>query len=1070
MKKRRIVQVLLALVVLIGAGAEQAMPQGVTTAAVAGTVTGPNGQPLAGVQITVTDTRTSITTGSLTNDRGQYYVPYLQPGGPYVVRAQLIGFAEDMRENLRLTLSQLQRVDFQMRESAVQLDPLTARVERSPVFSRSRTGAATTIPQDEIAAFPTVSRSILDFAQLSPVITPAEGSISIAGQNNRYNNIQIDGAVNNDVFGLADTGIPGGQGGAKAISLEAIQEFQIFTAPYDVRHSGFTGGLINAVTKAGTNTFSGSIFGFHTNQGLLSELDGQTNTDFNDTQFGFSLGGPLQRDRLHFFVNGEFEIQDSPNPGPGFAPGGGVTPGAIEANIHPDSAQRVINILTNQYNLSGVGTTEAISLDNPRTNLFGRLDWTLGERHRVVLRHNYAHARRDLSAFRSSSGFALTSNLAPFNTTTNTSVLQLFSRLGGRWDNELLVNYETVRDKRDPAVAFPQIEVGVASTIDGDVVTSEIIAGAERFSQANSLNQDVIQVTDNLTAQFGNHRVTLGTHNEYFKFNNVFFEGSIGIYEFASIAALEAGNPFRYQIRSPGPGIEDPATVFSVFQVGAYAQDEWLATDQLTLIFGVRADMPIMLDDPPMNPAVGTTFGQATDEVPSGNIVFQPRLGFNWNSLAEYTTQLRGGVGIFAGRAPYVWISNAYGNTGLESTFLTCNAGNIPALQASNYPGNEPRTCLDGGSGAGDVAFINLVDPDFKFPTDLKLSLGVDRQLPGGFTVTAEGTYTKAINAVFMEDLNLQGQVGTDASQGNRPLFGTPHGSAGYVPTRVDPAFPQVVRLTNTDRGRALLLTLELQRRFSDWLRARSAYTYSDVDDVQGLISSQATSNFGRNAIGGDPNDPELTNSTFERPHKLVFSATGRWEVAPGFLLEVSPQYFGQSGQAYSYIARGDLNGDGYRSGAVSRDNDLIYIPENVASEMVFDNAADAQAFEALIAAEECLNEQRGQIMVRNSCRAPWNHHLDVRFALDIPGGMRGGSFQLVADVINLFAWELERLTSTDRGYEALRMLGRVGNSAAGDLRFSYTGPRDADGDPSPLVRFSPQSQRQIQIGLRYNF
>lgn len=1071
MNIRRRLRWLLLPVLALAALPAETLAQGATTSAVAGTVTGSAGQPLTAVQVSVTDTRTGVTSGGLTNTSGQYFVAHLQPGGPYTVRAQILGYREEIRQDVRLTLSQTSRVDFQLEETAVELDPITVSAERNPLFSRSRTGTATTIAEAEISTLPTVSRSILDFAQLSPYIVPAEGSISIAGQNNRFNNIQIDGAVNNDVFGLADSGIPGGQGGSKAISLEAIQEFQIFTAPFDVRHSGFTGGLINAVTKAGTNQLTGTFFGFHTNQGFLSEIDDATNADFNDTQFGFNLGGPLIRDRLHFFVNGEFEIQDSPNPGPGFAPGGALTPGAIEAGIHPDTAQRVLDLLRSQYGLDEVGTTEAISLDNPRTNLFGRLDWAINDRHRAVIRHNYARSRRDLSAFRVPGTFALTSNLAPFENTTNTTVLQLFSRLGSQWNNEFLVNFEFVRDERSPAVAFPQIEVGVRSDIAGEIVTSEIIAGAERFSQANTLDQNVIQITDDLTGQFGNHRLTLGTHNEYFKFNNVFAEGSIGIYEFGSLAELATNSPFRYQIRSPGPGISGLATEFSVLQMGAYVQDEWLASDNLTLTFGLRADVPIFLDDPVDNPAVGDMFGQRTSQGPSSNVVLQPRVGFNWNSLSDNPTQIRGGAGIFAGRAPYVWISNAYGNTGLETTFLTCTGANVPQLRAENYPGNEPRTCADGSAGEGSVSFINLVDPDFRFPTDLKLSLGLDQQLPADFTITAEALYTKAIDAVFMEELNLVGQQGVDASQGDRPVFGTPHVIDGYTPVRVDPSFPQVVRLTNTGEGRALLLTVGLERRFSEWLRFRGSYTYSDVDDVQGLISSQATSNFGRNPIGGHPNDPPLTNSSFERPHKIVVSATGQWDLGSGFMLEVSPQYFGQSGQPYSYVARGDLNGDGYRSGAVSRDNDLIYIPLDASTEMAFRNAADAAAFEELIASEECLDEQRGRIMERNSCRNPWSDRIDLRAVLGIPGGLGDGQFQLVADVINVFGWELNRTSNTDRGVEALRLRGRVGNAVGGALLFDYTGPRSTEGDaPSPTTLFLPQSQRQIQLGLRYNF
>jgi hypothetical protein len=1054
---------------LFALNAGQALSQGVTTSAVSGTVTTAAGQPVVAAQVSVTDLRTGVVTGTLSDEQGRYFVPHLSPGGPYVVRAELIGYRASQRENVRLTLSQTERIDFELEQTAVELEGLSVSIERSDVFGRNRTGAATTIGQGEIETLPTISRSFVDFAQLSPYITPAEaGAVSVAGQNNRFNNIQIDGAVNNDVFGLADSGLPGGQGGAKAISLEAIQEFQILTAPFDVRQSGFTGGLINAVTKSGTNQLSGSLFGFHTNQALLSELDDQTNTDFNDTQFGFSLGGPLIMDQLHFFVNGEFEIQDSPNPGPSFSPGGSVTSGARDANIHPDSAARVIDVLEGMG--FDVGTTEAISLDNPRTNLFARLDWSFNERHRAVFRHNYSRARRDLSAFRTSSAFALSSNLAPFTSTTNSSVFQLFSRFGSRWNNELLVNLEFVRDKRDPAVTFPQIEVGVRSEIDGATVTSEMIAGAERFSQANTLDQDVIQLTNNLTGRFGDHTLTFGTHNELFGFSNTFFEGSIGIYQFDSVEDLAANQPSLYQIRTIGSTLSTPATEFSVLSLGGYVQDEWAISRQLNLMLGLRLDMPIMLDDPPTNPAVSASdFGQLTSEVPSGNLVFQPRFGFNWNSLGDRETQIRGGLGLFAGRAPYVWISNAYGNTGLESTFLTCNAGNIPALNASNYPGSEPRACLDGSTGAGSVSFINLVDPDFKFPVDLKVSAGIDQDLGNGFSVTGEILYTKSIEQVAFEELNLVGQQGTDASQGGRPIYGVPSAN-GFNPVRVDPGLPYVVRVTNSSDNRALLLSGSLQGRYSDWLSFRGSYTYSKVEDTQGLFSSQATSNYGRNAIGGDPNDPALTSSSFERPHKVVLSATGSWQLGGGFNLAVTPQYFGQSGQPYSFIVREDVNGDGYRGPGVSRDNDLIYIPGS-SSELIFRNAEDAAAFNDLIDSQECLSEQRGQIMERNSCRNPWSGMTNLRVALTMPR-VGSGNIELVADVINVFASEVERITNIDRGYEVLRMRGRQGGTASGPLQYDYTGPRrnPDTGELTPFTVLSPLSQRQIQVGLRYNF
>jgi hypothetical protein len=262
-----------------------------------------------------------------------------------------------------------------------------------------------------------------------------------------------------------------------------------------------------------------------------------------------------------------------------------------------------------------------------------------------------------------------------------------------------------------------------------------------------------------------------------------------------------------------------------------------------------------------------------------------------------------------------------------------------------------------------------------------------------------------------------------------------------------------------------------MQGRYSDWLRFRGSYTWSKVEDTQGLFSSQATSNYGRNAIGGDPNDPALTSSSFERPHKIVVSATGRWDFGNGFGLEVTPQYFGQSGQPFSYVVREDVNGDGYRSAAVTRDNDLIYVSSS-ASELVFRSADDAAAFNEFIESQDCLSEQRGQIMERNSCRNPWSGLANLRVALSTPGGLGGGSIQIVADVINVFAAQADRVSNIDRGFELLRMRGRQGGTASGPLQYDYTGPRrnPETGELTPFTTLSPLSQRQIQLGLRYNF
>jgi hypothetical protein len=1033
----------------------------VVTSEIRGTVIDQNGQPVVGAQVSVTDTRTNVTRGSLTNESGRYFVAQLQPGGPFTVRVQIIGYGPQGRTGVNITLSQAETVNFQLQQTAVQVEELTvAVVGDDAVFSAGKTGQSTTIGETEIESFPTISRNLMELTLLSPYANQFESAPSIAGKANRLNNIQIDGAVNNDVFGVGESGTPGGQGNAKPITLEAIQEFQILVAPFDVRHSNFSGGLVNAVTKAGTNEWEFSAFGNFTNESFVSDLEGSEFGEFNDTQFGGTLSGPIVRDKVFFF--GAVEAQIFDNPFEGFEPGVG---NEFSDGLGIDAADAVAirDIFQNTYGVDP-GTTGALSVENPRTNIFGRFDFQLGENNRLVLRHNYSRARNELSCNRGGFGeYCFTSNLAPFKTITNSTVAQLFTQLGDRWENEVLLNYEVIDDERDPAVSFGQVTTEASF---------DFLVGAERFSQANSLDQTIFQFTDNLTGRFGDHRITFGTHNEFYSFENLFEPGLLGLWTFESIADLEANNPAEFVKRVPAPGVTegDLPAKFDVFQLAFYAQDEWTVNDNLTLNFGLRAEIPILPDDPRLNSEFANSFGFANSIVPSGNILWQPRFGFNYQMGDEYRTQFRGGVGLFAGRSPFVWISNAYGNTGIQSVDLVCDTpGDVPLFDPDGPP---PTSCL-GGGGAGGASqpIINVVDEDFNFPLDLKISAGIDRELPGGFDLTVEVLYSKAIEEVFFEELNLVESTGVDPVEG-RPYFGTPTasgcGSRGgcFDNNLLDDDFRNVVNLTNRDESTALLLTFELQRQFSDWLRFRGSYTYADVQDLQVQQSSQATSNYGRNPIGGDPNNPEKADSNYEVENKIVFGATAQFDLGENAYLQVTPTYFGQSGLPYSYVVRGDPNGDNYRNPVISRDNDLIYIPSSI-SELAFTSAEEAAAYDALINSEECLSSQRGGLMERNSCRNPWNDRLDINFVAGIEDVFGPWTLEIYANILNLFESKFEQ-SRVDRGIEVLRVTGREGDADNGRFVYDYRGPVGDELDP--FSTFSPESNRRFQLGARFRF
>ncbi|HET9984665.1 MAG TPA: TonB-dependent receptor [Longimicrobiales bacterium] len=1015
--------------------------QGVTTSAVTGTVTSPEGQPLPGMQVVIRNMETGQQTGTLTQQNGLYYISGLQPGGPYRLSVEGIGYRTETRENLRLTLSQTARFDFTMASQAVALQALEVTAERNAVISKGRTGAATTVGDSAVHRLPTISGDFTDFTRLAPQISTQGGGTSAGGRNNRFNTIQIDGAVNNDLFGLAASGTPGGQAGTKPITLAAIKEFQVVLAPFDVRQGGFTGAGVNAITRSGTNEFHGTLQYYGRNQNFVGRYVDYRNVtapkfgDFSEKNFVGSLGGPILKDRVHFFVAGDLARRDAPNAGVAIGRDNTYT----TAEVQP-----IIDLVKSKYGYDS-GDIGEITMGRNSDNVFGRLDFNLASNHHLTVRHNYVNASDD-NLTRSTNQYFLGSSLYQFVSKTNSTVAQLNSSFAGGFYNELRVGYTTVRDHREVPNKFPFIVVDLSGG-------RQVSLGPENFSVANALDQDILELTDDFTFSRGRHTITIGTHNELFDFSNLFARNIYGNYTFASLADLNAGTPRRYEYSYLLPGGRERAE-FGARTLGVYAQDQLSLTDRFTLTAGLRLDTYMLPDKPADNPAVVTAVGRHTNEVPGTTLLVNPRVGFNYDVNGDRTLQLRGGAGLFSGRTPYVWISNAYGNTGLDYVRFTCSTpATSPAFVAD--PLNQPSSCR--GSTSLVPNEINLVDPNFKYPQVFRADLAVDRQLPLNVVGTIEGLYTKAINDPSYRELTVGPAVGTVEG---RPLY-----SKKSVP------FSNITEITNASDSYSYSITGQLQRAFNDRWSASAAYTYGRSYDVNSLTSSQAFSNWRFNPIGGDPNDPELRPSNYDIPHRVVVDASYRlpWKVAA---TDLSLIYVGESGQPYSYTYNTtDLNND------QSNGNDLIYVPRS-ASEIRFAQQTvggqvitPAQSwtnFDDFINRVDCLREARGSVVKRNACRLPWQNRLDFRAAQSIRT-LGSQSLQVTLDVLNFL-----NLLNSDWGRSEF-----VANLNDTPLRSQGTPTPDANGRVlmqafpvrTDLYQISNESSRyRIRLGVNYKF
>ncbi len=1053
---------LLGSMLLAVLGGSGVMAQGVTTSSINGVVTDSRNEPLPGATVVAVHAPSGTRYGITTNTQGRYTFPAVRIGGPYQITVTFVGFQTQNRQIQSADLGTPVVANFQLVEEGTQLTEIVVTAPGG-IINSERNGASTNIKRESFERLPTISRSFSDFSALTPQAGPG---FSFGGRSNLYNNFSIDGATSNNVFGLSAT--PGGQSNAQPIGIDAIQEISVSLSPYDVSQGSFTGAGVNAVTRSGTNDFQGSAYGFTKNQTLVNKkVDGRNVTlgTFNYNNAGFRLGGPIIKNKLFFFVNGEYE--KSTVPAVTFPAGGSDERGVpYQQTTQIEDLRRLRDFLITPNNgktwTFDPGTFENFDVPTQSLKFLAKIDWNISDQHKFTIRYNQLNSFRDV-AVSNSGGFGSAptgqrqnnNNALPFSSSwyrINNNLRNIIGELNstfasGRFANQLQLGYSAFRDFRESAGGgavpnFPTVDILGAS---GNTLTT---FGPDPFTPNNLLNQDVVQFNDKFDAFLGNHTISIGTANEFYSFNNVFTQQINGVYQYNSVndfiqnvtnptsataantAASNAATQYLLQY-SAILGNPAPAAQWNATQLGFYAQDSYAGFKNLRITAGVRVDIPMF----PGNNLLGnvrtdtTTFvnGERTvvNKLPNATPLLSPRIGFNWDVKGDKSLQVRGGAGIFTGRIPFVWISNQVSNNGVffgtingsRTNPLVTGTGSNTAVNLQNT-GNTPfspdpnayapQLGAFTGYPAASVFSINATVPNFKFPQVWRTSLGIDKTLPGGFVATLEGIYTKDINAIYLRNANLSNPIGTLAGDG-RPLYGAANASATVAPPndrRFVDYVDQALILDNVNRGYALSLTAQIQKT-TGRLNGSLAYTYTDSKDINGQTGSTAGGLWTGNAIVGSPNDPNLSYANNWFPHRVVGYASYRFEYANRkAATTVSMIYEGRNAGNYSYVYGGSPNSDGVNN------NDLIYIPRNqneilLATTNAQDTRTVQQIWEqlnAFIEQDPYLSKRRGQYAERNAALLPWVNFLNMRVLQDFSvnvGGKRN-TIQVSAELNNV--------------------------------------------------------------------
>ncbi|MGE3519671.1 MAG: carboxypeptidase regulatory-like domain-containing protein [Vicinamibacterales bacterium] len=1014
--KRRTVRALVIAALAVAAHSTtfttRAHAQVATTAGVTGIVKDTQGGAVPGATVTATHVPSGTTYTAVTQEDGRFLIPAMRVGGPYAVTVELAGFAVATQHDLALTLGVIADLSFVLEPAGVS-EHVDVVAAPDPIFSSSRTGASTAVTREELAALPTITGRINDMTRMTP---QAGSNGSFAGQDNRLNNITVDGAYFNNSFGLG--GQPGDRTNVAPVSLEAIEQVQVSIAPYDVRQGNFVGAGVNMVTRSGTNRFVGSVYTRYRNESFVgTEAAGQTFNPgtFKTTNTGVWIGGPILRNRL--FAFGSYERQNDTRPLVTFrANQGGEAVGGSVTRVLASDLTALSAFLKSNFDYEA-GGFDGVQKKTPAKPLLMKFDYNLNRANKITFRYSQLNSSTNvLVSGSSSAGFGRGANSANWlgfegsNYTIlenfKSGVTELHSTIGSAMSNSLTLGYTTNDESRGAVPEFPFVDIRDGS---GVAYTS---FGPDPFTRNNELRYRTLQAQDSFTKFARRHTFTFGGSVENYNSDNVFFSRSNSVYVYNSLADFYTdandylANPgrttspvtlARFQVAYMNlPGLNKPLQPLEAWYMGAYAQDQWQLRPNVSLSGGLRVDTPRFKNTAYDNPNVNAlTFrdenGQPvqyiTGKMPDAKPLWSPRLGLNWDVRGDQTTQVRGGTGIFTGKPAYVWISNQIGNTGMLTGLIEDN--NTTSRPFNPDPAAYVPANVTGAPAAS--LELNVTDPSFKFPQVWRSNAAVDRQLPWGLIATGELVYTRDVNGIYYINANLPAPQSTFTGPDNRPRWVgascTPADAAGCV-NRINNAPGNQVTaayvLKNQNVGRSWNIAGSLTKRLQSGFSGKLAYSYGETRNTVDP-GSTASGTFTGNAHSGNPNDPGLGYSVNSPGHRFFVAGSytkqyfGFGATTIGAFWEARTNLVNFATNA-SYVYAGDMNGDG------AANNDLIYVPRD-ASEMNFATftsggrtfTADEQAaaFEAYIQQDPYLSTRRGQYAERNALFLPLVKRMD---------------------------------------------------------------------------------------------